>query len=71
MKALKAWIARDENGMLFLYLSKPKKFVRKWIPVASGRKFLQLDEELFPEVKFEEEEATEVKFTIKNNNGTF
>ena len=66
MKALKAWVARDENGKLFLYLEKPIKFAGKWVPTSMRFHFMILDEEMFPEVKWEDEEATELTFTIKN-----
>ena len=48
MKALEAWVARDDNGMLYLYLVKPIKFETTWITAAIGAKFIQLDKELFP-----------------------
>lgn len=63
MKTLKAWVARDENGMLFLYLSKPINFEGRWIP--TSHRFTVMDEESFPEVKCEDEKATEVTITIK------
>ena len=65
MKALKAWVARDKNGMLFMYLAKPIKFETAWMPASIGTKFIQLNEELFPKVKWEDEEPTELTFTIK------
>ena len=65
MKALKAWVARDEDGMLYLYLSKPIKFEGRWIPTCL--KFIIMDKELYPEVKWEDEEATEVTITLKKS----
>ena len=56
------WIARDENGMLFLYLSKPIKFEGRWIP--TSRRFTIMDEELFPEVQWSDDEPTKVKLVI-------
>ena len=64
MKALKAWVARDENGMLYLYLAKPRKSQSKWLPNIRADYF-EINRELFPEVKWEDEEATEVTITIK------
>lgn len=63
MKELKAWVARDEDGMLFLYFSEPSKSQSKWIPTC--HRFTDMNKELFPEVKWEDEEATEVTITIK------
>ena len=62
---IKAWVARDENGMLYLYLDKPLNFEGRWIP--TSHRFTVMNEELFPEVKWEDEEATELTFTIKRN----
>ena len=64
MKALKAWVARDENGMLYLYLAKPLKFETTWMTAAIGAKFIQLDDELFPEIKWTDDEPTKVKIVI-------
>ena len=64
MKALKAWVARDENGMLYLYLAKPRKNQSKWLPNIRFE-FIELSRESFPEVKWEDEEPTEVSITIK------
>lgn len=64
MKALEAWVARDENGMLYLYLAKPKKNQSKWLPNIRADYF-EINRELFPEVKWEDEEPTEVTITIK------
>ena len=63
MKTLKAWVARDEDGMLFLYLSKPINFEGRWIP--TDNKFTVMNEQLFPEVQWSDEEPTRVSITIK------
>ena len=64
MKALEAWVARDENGMLYLYLAKPKKYKSKWYPNIRSDYF-EIDRKLFHEVKWEDEEPTEVTIKIK------
>ena len=64
MKALEAWVARDDNGMLYLYLVKPIKFETTWITAAIGAKFIQLDKELFPEVQWSDEEPKKIKLSI-------
>lgn len=64
MKALKAWVARDKDGMLFLYLANPRKSQSKWLPNIRFE-FIELSRESFPEVKWEDEEPTEVSITIK------
>ena len=64
MKELKGWVARDENGMLYLYLAKPKKNQNKWLPDIRSD-FVELSRESFTRVKWEDEEPTEVTITIK------
>ena len=59
MKALEAWVARDENGMLYLYLAKPKKYKSKWYPNIRSDYF-EIGRKFFPEVKWEDEEPTEL-----------
>ena len=65
MKALEAWVARDEDGMLYLYLAKPRKNQSKWLPNIRFE-FIELSRESFPEVKWEDEEPTELTFTVKS-----
>lgn len=64
MEALKAWVARDKDGLLYLYLAKPRKYQSKWLPNIRFAYF-DINRELFPEVKWEDEEPTELTFTIK------
>ena len=67
MEALEAWVARDENGMLYLYLAKPKKNKSKWYPNIRSDYF-EIGRKFFPEVKWEDEEPTELTFTVKKKN---
>lgn len=48
-KSIRAWVAREKNGALFLFCEKPKK-----------RKSLVLPKEAFPNVKWEDNEPTRV-----------
>ena len=43
------FIARDYNGTLWLHFSKPSRNGWTW----QSKKYIQLDEKLFPEVKWE------------------
>ena len=61
---LKAWVARDENGMLYLYPDKPKKMRDTWYAPKDG--YMKLDDSLFSEVKWEDEEPKGIKLSIKN-----
>lgn len=63
---LKAWVARDEDGSPFLYLDKPKKYKSEWFS-DSGFYLARLPRELFSEVRWEDEEPTEIKLSIKDN----
>lgn len=65
MNELKAWVARDENGMLYMYPDKPKKRSYDWYANKVG--YLKLEDSLFSEVKWEDEEPTEIKLSIKKN----
>ena len=67
-KELKAWVARDEDGMLYLYLAKPRKYQSKWMP--TSHRFTVMDEESFTEVRWEDEEPTQVSLTIKRNENS-
>ena len=66
MKTLEAWVARDKDGMLYLYAAKPRKYQSKWLPNIRAD-FFEIDRELFPEVKWEDEEPTEIEISIRNN----
>ena len=60
------WIARDKDGVLNFFKEKPNKERCRWY---SDR--IQPDmyshRLLFPEVKWEDEEPTEVELIIKKN----
>lgn len=60
---MKLYIARDKNESLYLYECKPKKYKTIWNEYSSFVE--ELDSNLFPEVKWEDEEPTEVKLVIK------
>lgn len=62
MKELKAWVARDEDGSLYMYTDKPKKKSVFWHAPKVG--YVRLDDSLFPEVQWSDEEATKVKLII-------
>lgn len=57
------YLARDNSGALYLYYEKPIKTDYVWI-VENGDCSL-LKEELFPEVKWEDNSPTEVTLEIK------
>ena len=65
MKELKAWVARDEDGSLYMYTDKPEKMSGNWY-AANG--YVTLDDSLFPEVQWSDEESKEIELSIKNEN---
>ena len=62
MKALKAWVARDYDGSLYMYTAKPKKTSDFWH--AGGVGFMILDDSLFTDVQWSDEEPKEIKLSI-------
>lgn len=59
------WVVRDKNGLLCLYRDKPYKdeFFELWdSPITSP---IALNPNLFPSVKWEDAEPTEVVLTLK------
>lgn len=65
MVEIEAWVARDYDGMLYLYPDKPKKRSYHWYANKIG--YMKLDNSLFPEVQWSDEEPTEIKLSIKKN----
>lgn len=65
IKTIQAWIARDMDDTLWVYLSKPFKAPSQWIcsdPSTSPHLVNDLN---FSNVKWEDKEPTEVEITIK------
>lgn len=68
---MKAWIARDKDGGLYLYRRKPRKHAEyeRWFSKYSiwldWSERLFLARNFFPQVKWEDKEPTEVKIIIK------
>ena len=65
MKALKAWVARDNDGSLCMYTAKPKKKSYNWY--APGVGYMKLDDSLFPEVQWSDGEPKEIRLSIRDN----
>lgn len=49
----KIWVARNKNKELFAYIIKPTRNIDKWSPNSTYS--LQLNENLFPDLKWEDE----------------
>lgn len=61
---IERWVARDEDGMLYLHFSEnpPKKEETVW--GADYGTFVEIDGSLFPEVQWSDAEPTKVKLVI-------
>ena len=54
------YVARDKDGELYLFSEKPSKREEFWLMSSATTKVIQLPSELFPEVKWEDEEPREL-----------
>ena len=62
---MKAFIARDLDGSLFLYSPNPPiKMKEIWVKPYSKDILSTINQNLFPEVKWEDEEPTEINIEI-------
>ena len=64
LKEGEMWLARDADGLLYLFVGdKPNKSSYTWQnPMV--KEIVGIDNSLFPEVKWTDEEPTKVKITI-------
>lgn len=65
---MKLWIARNKNGDLNLFDEMPQRAFCWWLVDYADRLRandpIKLDKHLFPEVKWEDDEPTEVELKI-------
>ena len=63
-KKIIGWAARDKNGVICFYEHKPEKGFDLWgsreQPILAG-----VHENIFSQIKWEDEEPTKVELTIK------
>ena len=64
-KTLEAWVARDENGSLYMYTAKPKKMRDNWYAAKVG--YVKLDDRLFHDVQWSDGEPKEIRLSIRDN----
>ena len=62
------WLARDADGSLYLYYGyeEPYKDKTHWDSLTSD--YLELDNDMFPEVKWSDDEPTKVKLVIEKKD---
>lgn len=66
---MKAFIARDLDGRLFLYSpNSPIKETTQWVSLNGPDNIFKIDDSLFPEVKWEDKESTEINIEIVNKH---
>ena len=59
-----AWIARDKHNVLSIFEENPNKIIELgWWDIS--KREMVIPKELFPQVKWEDEEPTKVELTIK------
>ena len=61
------YVAREKDGDLYLFLTRPVKDDRlnTWLSEDYFRYWIKIDPSLFPEVKWKDEEPTEVELVKK------
>lgn len=61
------YLARDKDGDLYLYQKRPVKYdgLEAWVSEDYFENLAKLDPSLFPDVKWEDEEPTEVELVRK------
>lgn len=66
-KEINMYIARDKDGTLCVFFNKPVKIDDRgyWQPTKVSLDCIKIDSSLFPEVKWEDEEPTEVELVKK------
>lgn len=66
---MRAFIARDLDGTLYLYTSNPPiKGAEGWIPSSKLDILSILNWKLFPDVKWDDKEPTEINIEIVNKH---
>ena len=66
MKEIEAWVARDRNGHLHLWIEKPVKYYTLWLSLPMfSMGYIRLPRLLLPGVKWSDGEPTKVKITIE------
>ena len=54
------YVVRDRKGNLFVVTTKPIKTEFGWEMVKVGTEYQEIDKNYFPNVKWEDEQATEI-----------
>ena len=65
MNEIELWVARDEDGMLYLYLREPQKVTGQWTVPYLYLGYIKLGDTVFPEIQWSDDEPTRVSITIE------
>ena len=65
MIELEGWVARDEDGRLFLLLIEPQKATGQWSAPDLHLGYIKLGDSMFSEIQWSDDEPTRVKITIE------
>ena len=66
-KGVDLWVARNKNGSLFLHVDQKPYKEGNWWELGFSDYYFNLDPNLFPEVKWSDDEPTKVKLVIDKN----
>lgn len=63
---MEMWIARDDDGTLYLFKNKPVKGISVWRDETNNdyNDYFEIDRNSFPEIQWEDSEPTSVTITI-------
>lgn len=61
-KSIRAWVARDSSGRLFLYRNKPRKSTDEWL--STSVHVCGIPSDAFPSIKWKDNEPTRVCIRI-------
>lgn len=61
-KSIRAWVARDSSGRLFLYRNKPRKSTDEWL--STSVHICGIPSDAFPSIKWKDNEPTRVCIRI-------
>src|SRR5574344_938539 len=60
------WIARDENGYVYVYYGEPKKLVSIWKDSEHGGSSCCVNKYVLPYIKWEDEKPTKINDIIRD-----
>ena len=65
MIELEGWVARDEDGMLYLYLRDTQESTGQCSAPDLHLGYIKLGDSMFSEIQWSDDEPTRVKITIE------